>query len=401
MSRQGTPAALLLDRGSGPRPRGAPRSSVRDLGNGARGAGVEASTRPRGRRADRRARPRPSSPASSTGAPLPRSFHRLTFRRGFIPSARFGVDSKTVAYSAAWDGGPLELYSTRSDSPESRPLGLGAATLLAISSTGQMAIARTPQIWGATGYYRGMLAQASLGGGAARDLLEDVMAADWDRAGAQIADRSHSGADSAPRVSGGPSAVREQGVHHQHANFPEAGSHRVHRSPQLVGRPGPRGRRRSEGEDDSAHRDLGDGQWPRLVARRRRGLVHGHAVGLRDRSSRRQPGGAGARHSTHRDEDGAPGHLAGRSGLAHRKQPALRHHGRLVARRARAGPELARVLGPASGRAVSRRKRVRLLRRDRDQRARTTPPASGSSTDRPRSASAKGCRRACLPTASG
>ncbi len=119
-------------------------------------------------------------------APSP-LFHRLTFRRGFIPSARFGVDSKTVAYSAAWDGGPPELYSTRSDSPESRPLGLGTATLLAISSTGQMAIARAPEIYAATGYYRGMLAQASLGGGAARDILEDVMSADWDRTATQIA----------------------------------------------------------------------------------------------------------------------------------------------------------------------------------------------------------------------
>ena len=117
----------------------------------------------------------------------PPLFHRLTFRRGFVPSARFGVDSKTVVYSAAWDGGPLELYSTRSDSPESRPLSLGAATLLAISSTGQMAISRAPEIYAATGYYRGMLAQASLGGGASRDLLKDVMAADWDRAGAQLA----------------------------------------------------------------------------------------------------------------------------------------------------------------------------------------------------------------------
>ena len=123
----------------------------------------------------------------SSGRTPPPLFRRLTFRRGYIPSARFGVDSKTVAYSAAWDGGPPELFSTRSDSPESRPLGLGPATLLAISGTGQMAITRTPESYGARAYYRGMLAQASLGGGAARDLLGDVMAADWDSSGTQIA----------------------------------------------------------------------------------------------------------------------------------------------------------------------------------------------------------------------
>jgi hypothetical protein len=123
----------------------------------------------------------------SYGRTAPPLFRRLTFRRGYIPSARFGVDSKTVAYSAAWDGGPPELFSTRSDSPESRPLGLGAATLLAISATGQMAIARSPESYGSRCFYRGMLAQASLGGGAARDLLDDVMAADWDSAGTEIA----------------------------------------------------------------------------------------------------------------------------------------------------------------------------------------------------------------------
>lgn len=117
----------------------------------------------------------------------PASFHRLSFRRGYIPAARFGVDSRTVVYAAAWDGKEPELFSTRSDSPESRQLGLGAATLLAISGTGQMAIARAPITFGRVSFYKGTMAQAPLAGGAARDLLDDVMAADWDSAGKQIA----------------------------------------------------------------------------------------------------------------------------------------------------------------------------------------------------------------------
>ncbi len=114
-------------------------------------------------------------------------FHRLRFRRGYIPTARFGVDSRTVIYAAAWDGSPPELFSAGSDSPESRQLGLGAANLLAISNTGQMVIARNPTTFGRVANYKGTLAQAPFAGGAARDLLDDVMAADWDSAGKQIA----------------------------------------------------------------------------------------------------------------------------------------------------------------------------------------------------------------------
>jgi eukaryotic-like serine/threonine-protein kinase len=117
----------------------------------------------------------------------PALFHRLSFRRGYIPAARFGVDSRTIIYAAAWDGSQPELFSTRSDSPESRQLGLGMANLLAISSTGQMAIARAPTTFGRIANYKGTLAQAPLAGGAARELLDDVMAADWDSVGKQIA----------------------------------------------------------------------------------------------------------------------------------------------------------------------------------------------------------------------
>ena len=34
----------------------------------------------------------------------PPSFHRLTFRRGSIGSARFSAEGQTIVYSAAWDG---------------------------------------------------------------------------------------------------------------------------------------------------------------------------------------------------------------------------------------------------------------------------------------------------------
>jgi hypothetical protein len=115
---------------------------------------------------------RGGSPAAST------SFRRLTFGRGFVPSARFAPDGKTVVYAAAWDGAPAELFSTRTEARESRPLGLSGATVAAISPTGEMAITLRSQVfWG--GVRQGTLARASLAGGAPRELAEDVLAADF------------------------------------------------------------------------------------------------------------------------------------------------------------------------------------------------------------------------------
>src|SRR5207249_1540476 len=51
------------------------------------------------------------------------TFRQLTFRRGTVFSARLAPDGSTVIYSAAWDGEPVELFSTRAGLPESRSLG--------------------------------------------------------------------------------------------------------------------------------------------------------------------------------------------------------------------------------------------------------------------------------------
>jgi serine/threonine protein kinase len=47
------------------------------------------------------------------------AYHPLTFRRGIVLSARFAPDGKTVVYSAAWEGTPLNLFTTRPESPQS------------------------------------------------------------------------------------------------------------------------------------------------------------------------------------------------------------------------------------------------------------------------------------------
>ena len=115
------------------------------------------------------------------------SFQRLSFRRGFISSARFAPDGHTIVYSAAFDGGPVRLYSTRTESPESGPLDLPEANLLSISSSGTVALSILPHLLPPIANFRGTLAQAALAGGAPREMLENVTWADWSPDGASLA----------------------------------------------------------------------------------------------------------------------------------------------------------------------------------------------------------------------
>ena len=114
------------------------------------------------------------------------SFKRLTFRQGTVWTARFALDGQTVVYSAAWESNPIELFLTRPESPESRPLGLKNASLLAVSSTGELAVmldARTS----ASGDDRfGTLARVPLTGGSPRPVMENVRYADWTPDGREL-----------------------------------------------------------------------------------------------------------------------------------------------------------------------------------------------------------------------
>ena len=113
-------------------------------------------------------------------------YQQLTFRRGTIEGARFAPDGHTIVYSAAWEGGEPELYSSRDDGQGERPLGIGDAKLLAISSTGEMALLtkiQPPRNW----IDLGTLARAPLAGGAPRELLEGVDSADWAPDGKELA----------------------------------------------------------------------------------------------------------------------------------------------------------------------------------------------------------------------
>src|SRR6266542_5271542 len=109
----------------------------------------------------------------------------LTFRRGFLTGARFAPDGQTIVYSAAWDGKPSEIFTTRVGSPESRPLGIFPAGILAISSAGEMAISL-----GCENRWEpcfGTLARVPLAGGTPREVLENVASADWSPDGKELA----------------------------------------------------------------------------------------------------------------------------------------------------------------------------------------------------------------------
>ena len=116
----------------------------------------------------------------------PPTYRQLTFRGGTIRMARFAPDGKTIVYSAAWEGNPVELYTTRPESPESRPFGLAKAEVLSVSKDGEMAVLLNSH--NVDPYINvGTLGRVPLGGGAPREVLEDVQWADWSPDGSNFA----------------------------------------------------------------------------------------------------------------------------------------------------------------------------------------------------------------------
>jgi eukaryotic-like serine/threonine-protein kinase len=114
------------------------------------------------------------------------AYHLLTYRRGTIRMARFAPDGQTIVYSAAWEGAPVEVFTTRFGTPESRPIGVAGAEILAISSTGEMALLLNSQQT-TSQVHSGTLARMPLVGGAPREVMENVQWADWSPDGTQLA----------------------------------------------------------------------------------------------------------------------------------------------------------------------------------------------------------------------
>jgi DNA-binding winged helix-turn-helix (wHTH) protein/Tol biopolymer transport system component len=113
-------------------------------------------------------------------------FQRLTVQHGTVFSARFAPDGHNVLYSATWDGAPIEIFSNDLKIPGARSVGIPASHLLAVSSTGEMAVLQavhTPFMF----TFRGTLGQVPLTGGSPRQIAEDVTSADWSPDGKMLA----------------------------------------------------------------------------------------------------------------------------------------------------------------------------------------------------------------------
>jgi Tol biopolymer transport system component len=112
--------------------------------------------------------------------PLP-VFQRVTFRRGLVMRGRFGNGGKTIVYSASWDGDPRRVYSTQTENPESRDLGIANAFLLGVSPANEMALSIS------AGGPTGTLARAPISGGTPRQIADDIADADWAADGQRLA----------------------------------------------------------------------------------------------------------------------------------------------------------------------------------------------------------------------
>ncbi|MGB8539612.1 MAG: winged helix-turn-helix domain-containing protein [Acidobacteriaceae bacterium] len=113
-------------------------------------------------------------------------FQRLTVQHGTVFSARFAPDGHNVLYSASWDGAPIEIFSSDLKMPGARSVGIPATHLLAVSSTGEMAVLQgvhSPFMF----TFRGTLGQVPLSGGSPRQIAEDVEGADWSPDGKMLA----------------------------------------------------------------------------------------------------------------------------------------------------------------------------------------------------------------------
>jgi Tol biopolymer transport system component len=125
-------------------------------------------------------------------SPEPPYFHRLTWQRGTVVSARFAPDEQSLLYSASWDGKPPATFLKRPESPDAVQLDLPSAKLLAISPSGDVAI-QLEQRYAHFDITRGTLARVPLTGGTPRQIAENVNHADWGPGGNLVVARDVAG----------------------------------------------------------------------------------------------------------------------------------------------------------------------------------------------------------------
>jgi DNA-binding winged helix-turn-helix (wHTH) protein/Tol biopolymer transport system component len=119
-------------------------------------------------------------------ASRPPDFQRLTVRHGTVYSARFAPDGHNVVYGASWDGAPVEMFSADLKIPGARSIGIPPGALLAVSSTGELAVLQSAKTLFMFTFI-GTLAQVPITGGSPRQIAENVVGADWSPDGKTLA----------------------------------------------------------------------------------------------------------------------------------------------------------------------------------------------------------------------
>jgi Tol biopolymer transport system component len=114
------------------------------------------------------------------------TFRQISYRRGMVYSARLAADGKTIVYTAAWDGGPEQIYIASNEFPESRPIDVKQSVLLSISPTGELAVLTAAKPVDHF-EFQGTLSTMPMGGGAPREVLQGVTAADYSPDGQSLA----------------------------------------------------------------------------------------------------------------------------------------------------------------------------------------------------------------------
>ena len=124
------------------------------------------------------------------GSPKPASnlqFHQVTYRRGSLTDARYTPDGQNILYTATWEGAKPEIYTVPVNGSGGHSIGIEDARLLAVSKTGEIAVALAPKLMPGFGIFVGTLARATSGAGAPKPEIENVIDADYTPNGTALA----------------------------------------------------------------------------------------------------------------------------------------------------------------------------------------------------------------------
>jgi len=113
-------------------------------------------------------------------------FQQLNFQAETIFNARYAPDGDTVLFSSAREGNVPDLFIRRADYPAPQSMDLHDARLLSVSAKGEVAVL-TNAVYLAQRQFRGTLSVVATGGGAPREILQDVREADWSPDGSKLA----------------------------------------------------------------------------------------------------------------------------------------------------------------------------------------------------------------------